>query len=316
MKKIILCIITLSTLLALEEAAYLKIEPSVRIASMGETGVAIASGVQDVFLNPASLSRVKHMSLSANYMNWYTGIGYGLFGIAFRKADKEKISQNSFAFSVIGVNVEGMEKRNEDGELLGMFGSSSYVFTFSYSRILFKGIAGGFNVKYLYDNIAGDVAYGYAIDMGFIYWIQNMIGFGFSVRNLGPGLSGGSKDVLSRTDFALPMEVRAGGSYLYNTGIGNLAFNADLILSLTGNPGAIGVSFEYDIMKNLYLRAGLKKALADKILKDGAYTTVSENTFSFGIGFGLRYGNMSIDYAFYSRNDFIKPHRLGVSINF
>ncbi len=318
MKKILFFVLItfLGTLYSFEEASYLKIEPSVRIAGMGESGIAIASGVQDIFLNPAALSRMGHMSLSANYTNWMSGIGTGFAGFGFRRMIKEKPSQNAFAFSIFGVNVEGIEKRNIDGELLGTFGSSSYVFTLTFSRDLFKGIYGGFNVKYLYDNIDGDVAYGYAIDMGLLYWVMGGFGFGLSIRNLGPGLSSGSREVLTRTDFSLPMDVRMGMSYLRNTGFGNFVWNLDLINSLTGNPPALATGFEFDIKKSFYIRFGLKKSFGDKVIDNGELTKVSENTFSLGAGFGIRYGNFIIDYAYYSRNDFIKPHRLSVSINF
>lgn len=309
-------LLIISFLFAFDEASYLKIEPSVRIASLGEVGVASARGISEVFLNPAGLSKIKHMSFCGNYMNWWKGIGYGFAGFSFRRLKDGKSSENSFGFSILGVNVEGIEKRNADGELLGTYGSSNYAFSITYSRVLFEGIMGGFNVKYLYENIDGNTAYGYAMDFGLLYWIENLYGFGLSFRNIGPGLQSGSKKVLSKTDFSPPMEMRIGGSYIYPTRIGSLVSNADLILSLTGNPAAIGFGIEFDIRENIYLRGGVKKAFGDKVIENGKYEKLSENTLSYGIGAGLREGPMSLDFAFYSRNEIIKPYRIGLTIEF
>ncbi len=312
MKKIGLMVIIFVSLWGFEEAAFLKIEPSVRIAGSGDIGIATAAGISEVFLNPAGLSNT-HLSFSTNYTKWLPGVNYGVAGFAFGR-DKEKFS-SSFGFSVISVQVEDMEKRNEDGEVLGVFGSSSYVFTGTYSRKLFEGISGGFNLKYLYENIDGDIAYGFAFDMGLIYSL-GIYRWGLALRNIGTGLESGRQGTLTRTDFSLPSEVRIGGSYDYLMERWNVRSFLDVSLSLTGNPPYIGFGVEVDIMKYLYLRGGIKKSLADKVLQNGNYRKVSENTLSSGIGFSLKYGAWFLDYAFYLRNDFIHPHRIGIRIEF
>ncbi len=312
MKKIALIVLISVSLWGFEEAAFLKIEPSVRIAGSGEIGCATAAGISEVFLNPAGLSKTR-VSFSANYTKWLPGIDYGMAGFAFGK--NQKIPSSTFGFSVICVQVEDMEKRNEDGEILGMFGSSSYAFTGTYSMKLFEGILGGFNIKYLYENIDGNTAYGFACDIGLIY----SFGFyrcGLSIKNVGTGLQSGRQETLTKTHFSLPSEIRIGGSYEYSQEIWNMTPFLDASLSLTGNTPYIGFGVEFDIMKYLYLRGGIKKSFGDKILQNGNYQNVSENTLSYGIGFSLKYGAWALDYAFYLRNDFIHPHRIGIRIEF
>ncbi len=315
---------------AFPSAAYLKLEPSVRLAGMGEVGIALGNTVLDALTNPAALARVHRFQFEANYMEWLDGIQYSVAGVAFRpykkvaEGEKPKLSALSYGLSVMQLAAGDFERRNVDGEFLGMYDARATVLGFSFGRILYKGIYGGLTGKWIMDNIDGDRATGYAFDLGMLYAVDPTYAFSFVIRNLGPGLSSGRTGAYTQTRFALPSEARLGVSYIYrNPSFGYFAMNLDLgWMGLTSTDpsdqyASIGVGSELNIMDYLVLRGGYRKPLSMHALDDqGNVVQATYIPSVYGFGATVFYGPLRVDYAYYVRNEFMKSHRFGLGMVF
>ena len=62
---------------------FLNIEPSARIAGMGNAGVALGNDLQSVFYNPAALGRLERSSAQLSHSEWYAGVNYEYAAAAF-----------------------------------------------------------------------------------------------------------------------------------------------------------------------------------------------------------------------------------------
>ena len=315
---------------AFPSAAYLKLEPSVRLAGMGEVGIALGNSVLDALTNPAALARIHRFQFEANYMEWLDGIQYSVAGVAFRphakvpKGEKPKLSALSYGLTMMHLAAGDFERRNVDGEFLGMYSAQATVLGFSFGRILYRGIYGGLTGKWILDNIDGDRATGYAFDLGMLYAVDPTYALSFVIRNLGPGLSSGRSLAYGQTRFALPSEARAGVSYIYrNPSFGYFAMNLDVgWMGLTSSDpsdqyASIGVGAELNILDYLVLRGGYRKPLSMHALDEQGHVVQAANTPSvYGFGASVLYGPLRVDYAYYARNDVLKNHRFGLGMVF
>ncbi len=331
MKKMALLFGLVSVLSAFPSAAYLKLEPSVRFAGMGEIGVALGQRAADVWANPASIARIHRFDFSANYMEWVDGIQYSVASAAFRpynpkkaeNQEKRTLSTLSFGLSLMTLNAGNMEYRNVDGELLGTFGAGAQVVNFSFGRILYKGVYGGVNAKWIRDVIDRNVAQGYAFDVGFLYAPDPSYALSLVMRNLGPGLSSGTQAVYTQTTFALPADVRFSGSYIYrDPSFGYFAMNADVgWMGLTSTDASdqyafAGVSAELNILDYLVLRGGYKKPFSMHVQTDTGLAAAAQTPSVYGFGATVLYGPLEVDYAYYVRNEWMNSHRFGFGVRF
>ena len=55
---------------------FMQIEPSARIAAMGNAGVAIAEGIQGIYYNPAALGGLEGPALQFTHSFWFADIRY------------------------------------------------------------------------------------------------------------------------------------------------------------------------------------------------------------------------------------------------
>ncbi len=329
-KKIALFLGLTTVLSAFPSAAYLKLEPSVRFAGMGEIGVALGERAADMWANPASVARIHRFDFSANYMEWITGIQYSVASVAFRPynkkqegQEKQTLSTLSYGLSVMTLNAGGMEARNTDGELLGTFSAGAQVVNASFGRILYKGIYGGVSAKWIRDVIDRNIAQGYAFDIGFLYAPDPSYAFGLVIRNLGPGLSYGNQTVYTQTTFALPSDVRVSGSYIYrDPSFGYFAMNADAgWMGLTSTDASdqyafAGVSAELNILDYLVLRGGYKKPFGMHVQSDNTISAATQTPSVYGFGATVLYGPLEVDYAYYVRNEVMNSHRFGFGVRF
>ena len=55
---------------------FLTIEPSARLAALGNAGVAVDAGLEGVYFNPALAGRVTGLALQFSHIDWFAGIRY------------------------------------------------------------------------------------------------------------------------------------------------------------------------------------------------------------------------------------------------
>lgn len=57
-------------------ASFLRIEPSARLAALGNAGVTFHDEIQSAWFNPAAAASIEHLSVQASHGEWYAGVDF------------------------------------------------------------------------------------------------------------------------------------------------------------------------------------------------------------------------------------------------
>lgn len=259
-------------------ASYLRWGSSARGIALGQAYTALANQGDVIFRNPAGLSGMPENSAafmhailfadrSLNTLEWSTQLPFISVGVGW-----------------LGFGVDGIQERDDSGELLGHFSDKEQVFSLGVGRRLFTvgtvrvqvGIAG----KYFYHSLYNNTATGWGGDVGLLATLNlpgviERAAVGMSIQNLGATLSW---DTESEYEAEIPQTVRIGGAV--KPAIFPVSATVDLVK--TGeNPLETHVGVEYTWLL-LSLRAGLN---------DGRWTAGA------GLKVGLLMFDARIDYA-------------------
>jgi len=172
---------------------FLLIEPSARLAALGNAGVAIAEGLEGVYYNPATAGRISRREIEFAHIDWFAGIRYdyvaaaipfGVWGTGFASVT----SLNSGEIDVRTVNQPlGTGERYSVSDLaLGL----------GYGRALTDRFSTGLHIKYLQETVWHSSARTVAFDVGTIYRIRpNGLQIGSSLSNFGTGAAYDGRDL-------------------------------------------------------------------------------------------------------------------------
>ncbi len=143
-----------------------------------------------------------------------------------------------------------------------------------------KDISIGASIKYLYEGLLNDQAYGYGLDFGVNYLLPyNGLTASAVLKNLG------SMNALRNESTKLPTEMRLGAAYTYSL--------ADSKFDFTG-----GAEFQkYLDTENNHFNFG-GEILYNKLIAARAGFQTGFESRGFTAGIGLMWGNLKFDYAF------------------
>jgi hypothetical protein len=318
MKKILYLFIIFGSLFGIEEATFLKLNPSARSVSLGEANSADPYGLKDLYINPVGLIYVNTASFYVSYQKWLVDMNFGEAGFAFRRGK-----------SIIGLRVFGLScgdfgMYNEDGELIGNFTASDIALNLTITYEALKGSGAGLTFRYIWDRIEEDIAWGFCGDAGFIYqktaeqptYFPTKTAIVF--RNLGPSLFKTTTQGKTTRSASLPMDMKFGIAYQYD--IPGIQGGSSIYLDFTQplaitNQRKIGIGLEITIYKIMDIRTGYSYLLQNEVYKNGTLTSESKYKGYAGIGFGLKAGKMIIDYA-YSMREIKNTHIIGIELSF
>ena len=245
-----------------------------RATAMGGAFTAVPGGAEAICANPATLLELSSPELTAVYGRLYSGL-----------SDDSKIGQGYFAFaSPVKRYLQGAAGFAwNDTRLSEAYSETSY--SVSYATTVYRGIGAGLTLKYMrrsyvsdaytaldpvFDNGYGKGALG--ADLGFFYRHKTNYAFGLSFKNINkPDLGLASAD-------RLPIEVRAGASYLMRSSL------LDLDASFAGPDYTIAAGAEYAFQKRYALRLGLAAG--------------NNSRRNVNVGAGGRFGLAAFDYAY------------------
>lgn len=241
---------------------------------MGGAFTAIPGGAEALCANPASLLELTSPELTAVYGRLYSGL-----------SDDSKIGQGYFAFAApVKRYLQGAAGFAwNDTRLSEAYSETSY--SVSYATTVYRGIGAGLTLKYMRRGYVSDAytaldpvfAAGYSkaalgADLGFFYRYRTNYAFGLSIKNLNkPDLGLASAD-------RLPVEVRAGASYLMRASL------LDLDAAFAGPDYTISAGAEYAFQKRYALRLGLAAG--------------NNSRRNVNLGVGGRFGLAAFDYAY------------------
>lgn len=296
-------------------ATELLIPVGARDLAMGGASLAISSGVESIYWNPAGLGRLEGSAEGLfSTMSYIADINvnYAAVGIKFG------------SFGVVGLSIKSLDfgdiplTTNDDPEnrSLRTFTPTFITAGLSYSRAFTDAITAGLTLKLISEKIERVSGSGFAVDLGVQYHnVGGLSGLnlGVTMKNIGPPMSFDGSGLLRRgtiqdgrrpsqfygveaASFELPSTVELGLAYTrkidenMNWAVTGAFANNNLGIDAYRGGG----EFSYNMTKlKFFGRAGIEL---------GDTSTDDESIFGPTAGFGLSYQatgiNVSLDYAY------------------
>ena len=276
-------------------AAFLKLGAGARPAGMGDCYAGVSDDSTAIYWNPAGLSQIsdRNGSLSVMHAVWFEDIYY----------DWASYALPIKSLGVIGIGVQylsygSLQQMDNTGLNTGSFSPTDLAVTASWARDI-GGLALGLNLKYISSTIV-NTATAYAADLGAMKkFLNDDLTIGCAAQNMGTALK------YVKDQESLPFNMKVGGAYKLKSSWMALA---DINAPIDG-PLYYGAGTEYVL--------NLKGSL-DIALRAG-YNTRNINTGGingFTAGFGIKYREYSIDYAFVPYGDLGNTNRISLSVAF
>ncbi len=270
--------------------SFLKFGVGARPVAMGGAFVGLSDGVNSLYWNPGGLMGLKGSAVTFMHNRWFQGITYEFFGAG------RNFGSHSLGIS-LALNTVGDILYYEDrptAKPLGTFSAHDFSLGLTYARTIQKRLDLGITCRWVYEKIYTNTAKGWAVDLGGIYSFTNWLTFGASLQNLDPKLKFISQP------FPLPTTLRAGIGYS-PPWLPLSVFTLDLVKP-RDNGLALHLGAEYTLLDALFLRAGHQTGYDEK---------------SFSTGFGIKYRNYGIDYAWVPYgSDLGNTHRFSFNFGF
>ncbi|MBU2573064.1 MAG: PorV/PorQ family protein [Elusimicrobia bacterium] len=281
---------------------FLRIGVGAKATALGEAG-STASGAQSMFYNPAGLSDVKDTEFSFSQVKWIMDINYSNLALA------RKSAAGVYGLAVNYLSAPSIGKYDKYGnQLMDSYSVRDMAVTFGYGRQATPRRSWGLDIKYISSRLESASAGALALDAGIKYdSVPGVFNMGFVLQNLGTQLK-----YLSDND-PLPLNIKAGGRYLFRTEDG------------TGDRNAQNVSVLADLnyMKGpgYYANLGLELMVNYTegtlcALRGGYKTHAGGGAGGLSFGFGVDTKKYAVDYAYSPMGDLGKAHRLSLTLRF
>jgi Type IX secretion system membrane protein PorP/SprF len=298
MKKIFLtlfCFVVSSVIIFSQSAggsglSFLKLGFGARNVAMGDAGAAASNDVTSLFYNPAKLANSDNYEIMLMHNQWIQDVKSDILGVKF------KIFNLNMAIGTNITSIGNIEIRTRPGDPEDEFTANYSFISISTGFNILNNLSFGTSIKYLYEGLYTDESNGLGFDFGLNYE-TSLSGLAVSAvtRNLG------SMDKLRNEKTKLPNEFRIGPSYNFN-------LQPDFEISTAAE------LLKYLQTSDIHFNLGAEVLYNNLIALRGGYQTgyISKG---FTGGLGLRWGNLSFDYA-------ISPFQLGlgsgntISVNF
>jgi len=247
--------------------AYLRFGSSARSLALGGAGVAAGDDVATAYWNPAGLSQLRTMELTAMGATLFEDTKYSFFSLGMPTT-----SMGTFAFSGTFVHSGDFERTSIFDDTGEEFSEKEGVVSISYAFGNSR-MGWGLTGKSVSQDIDGYSGSGMGLDAGFYMRPNKHLGVGVSVQNLvAPEIT------LNTEPEKLARTVRGGASLRF--------FNNRLMLIT-------------DLMKTEYMdakvQAGAEGWVARNVVLRGGYDSLREQ---YSYGAGVRYQNWQLDYAY------------------
>lgn len=306
---------------------FLKIEPSSRLAAMGNAGASLSDEVSAAFYNPASIGRLKGVNIQFTYNQWLADITYN-----YATAAMNIEGLGTFGLQVTSLNsgdIEITTVRQEQGSGL-YYNVSNVAIGFIYGIMLTDRVSAGITASYIQETIYNTSLSNVSLNFGVQYQsaIEGLT-IGASVSNFGARASYEGRDIYFNYDadpdvhgdhprlpaelrmgsFSLPTLFRVGLSYPVKLNDWNqLTIAADAMHS-NDNTERINAGGEWLFLNSFAVRAGYRDLFMDDI----------EGGLVLGAGAKVRFtgnSNVSFDYAWADYGRLNNTHRFTVGLQF
>ncbi len=277
--------------------AFLEVPVGARASSLGGAYASVAEGVEGIYWNPAALERASGVQLLASHCEFFQSLRHEQFALAGRGWG------GGLSLSLRAMYSEGIEERDELGNLLGTFGSHDLDLALGYGRRLPGATGAGLALHWVRERIANSSTDALALDVGSEWTPERWSGLRVAAvaQNLGVAPHY-TIDGVKGDPVPLPAAVQLGGSY--RLGLGNeWSMLGSLESRLTRGRNAVVLGgIEVGSRLGGSARFGLRG---------------NDDTASYSAGAGWNMGRVRVDYAYVPyRLDLGDTHRVSLVAQF
>lgn len=262
---------------------YLNINAGAAAAGMADAYLGMAKDAAAMYWNPAGLNNMKNEGKDWNFFFsqniWFMDMGTSNVAVA-----KHVKKAGVFGASISYFNAGEIERADIDSngdpiEREDTYTPYSIVLSGGYSNTMDKNLDYGITIRYLLENIDGDTASAYAVDIGARYMFPYLPGLSFNIvaKNFGGVLNG----------FTLAKELDFSAAYTRKIQDFTVSVDYDICGKINNYPiQRIGAEIELPYM--FVIRGGYR---TDN-------TTIEEGLKNFNFGIGLNIADKYVDFAF------------------
>ncbi len=289
---------------------FLQIPVGARGTAMGTAFGPLSDDVTAMFWNPAGLTKIKGTSVMFERVNWLAEIGYNAVGVA-RKLN-ESFTVGFFATSLNSgaIDETTIEQPNGTGDT---FETSDVMIGVSAATVFTDKFSFGMNIKYVSEDLAGEIANAWAVDVGTLYDTQwNTLRLSMFIRDFGPeiNLEGNYFDYNNGATLDEPTEFLP---YHFPMTF-RLGVAVDPLLTETQRVTVVG-ELEHPNDNLERFNVGAEWSLQEMFFLRGGYT-YNHDTLGLSAGIGAQWQGFGVDYAFSDFSVLNAVHRFNVNFSF
>jgi len=290
---------------------FLKIMTDARSTGMGEAFTAVANSSNAVFWNPAALTKVENMDVSASYLDWLLDISHSSFSFAYHLQGIGTIGVQGLFTNVGNIEVTTVDALGfVDGKYNpGLTGETispgALALGLSFARQLTDKLSFGVTSKFVQEDLSvkkiSTIVFdgGLTFDTGF-----RSLELAAAIRHFGPEVQYFDKSYPLPQTFTIGISgflISPENSFLFPSENHTLLFAYDMSQPRDYDQQH-HVGIEYSFSNFIFLRAGYKFNFDEEGL---------------ALGFGIQKSGLRIDYSYSSFGEYFDSvHRftLGFSM--
>lgn len=289
---------------------FLLIEPSARVAAMGNAGVSQFDEVTAAFYNPGALGFVPQSGAQFTYSNWLADITYNYAAVGLRLGEASTVLLTVTALNSGEIDVRTVDQPLGTGE---RYSVRNVALGVGYSHRLTDRFAAGVHVKYLQETIWHSSLSALALDFGVLYRLPFQAYLGASVSNFGSRGAFDGRDLrvrfdqdkdrfgdnsslpaaLETEDFPLPILFRVGMGFPITLSPNNQLNLVVDAFQPSDNTNSVSFGAEWTFMNIFSARGGYQ------------HLFMQDSEVGLTLGVGLRYELSGYGFQFdYAWNDY------------
>ena len=306
--------------------SFLLIEPSARIAGMGNAGVTQYGDVLSAYYNPGAIGLLSGYSVQFTHSPWLADITYDYAAVGIPLGDLGNAFASVTALNSGEIDVRTVELPLGTGE---QYTVSNLAFAIGYGRQVSDRFSVGLQITYVSETIWHSSMSAFALNIGTLYRISpDGLHIGASVSNFGTrakfdgrdlrilydrdptkyGDNGALPGELFTDDFPLPIMFRVGIGLPVQLGADNKVSLAVDAFHPSDNTESISMGAEWAFQNTIMLRGGYQNLFQE------------DSELGLTLGAGVQYQidtyRLHFDYGWADHGRLEKTQRLTLGVTF
>jgi hypothetical protein len=315
---------------------FLLIEPSARLAAMGNAGVGLPGGIQSVYYNAGQIGRLDRPAVQLTHSEWLAGITYDYAAATIPAGHFGNLFASVTSLNSGDIDVRTVEAPLGTGE---RYTVSDLALGLGYGRQVSDRFAAGAQVNYVAETIWHTSLKTVTLNVGTVYRLtESGVTVGAGIANYGATARFGGRDLAMQYDndpnrhgdnsalpgerftdnFPVPVLFRVGASVPVQVSYaGRLTFVADAFHP-SDNTESVSLGGEWTWRNALSLRTGWQNARPQQWSWKHPFRQEAETGLTAGAGLAGDLGGrrFHFDYAWADQGRLEQTHRFTLVLDF